>query len=122
MRESLQGYLYAEYSNTQRFTILILSRLCQTVTKVHRILATWHLTLLLCNCSHPVKNAWDDQKSIARNLKEMGLSADPNKSLHIATTRVCAACYLTQYNLDLIGEVIHCASFISVNKIIVSPN
>lgn len=37
-----------------------------------------------CN---PVKKAWDEQKSIVQNLKEMGLSADPNKSLRIATTR-----------------------------------
>jgi len=41
-------------------------------------------------CSNPVKKAWDEQKSIVQNLKEMGLSADPNKSLRIATTRVSA--------------------------------
>jgi len=39
-------------------------------------------------CSHAVKKAWDEQKSIVKNLKDMGLSADPNKSLRIATTRV----------------------------------
>jgi len=43
--------------------------------------------IMFC-CSHPVKNAWDEQKSVVRNLKDMGLSADPNKSLRIETTRV----------------------------------
>jgi len=45
-------------------------------------------TLFYVYCSHPVKKAWDEQKSVVRNLKDMGLSADPNKSLRIATTRV----------------------------------
>jgi len=42
-------------------------------------------------CSRPVKKAWDEQKSIVQNLTDMGLSADPNKSLRIATTRVSVA-------------------------------
>lgn len=30
-----------------------------------------------------IRNAWDDKKSMARNLQEMGLSFDPNRSLPI---------------------------------------
>lgn len=30
-----------------------------------------------------IRNAWDDQKSMARNLQEMGLTYDPNRSLPI---------------------------------------
>ncbi|XP_015250157.1 nucleolar protein 16 [Cyprinodon tularosa] len=30
-----------------------------------------------------IRNAWDDNKSTARNLQEMGLSFDPNRSLPI---------------------------------------
>ncbi|KAG7217167.1 hypothetical protein INR49_027708 [Caranx melampygus] len=30
-----------------------------------------------------IRNAWDDRKSMARNLQEMGLAFDPNKSLPI---------------------------------------
>ncbi|XP_041864126.1 nucleolar protein 16 [Melanotaenia boesemani] len=33
---------------------------------------------------HPdIRNAWDDKKSMAKNLMEMGLSADPNRSLPV---------------------------------------
>ncbi|KAG8578878.1 hypothetical protein GDO81_010650 [Engystomops pustulosus] len=31
-----------------------------------------------------IRKAWDDQKSVASNLAEMGLAADPNKSLPIS--------------------------------------
>ncbi|CAI5642653.1 nucleolar protein 16 [Oreochromis niloticus] len=30
-----------------------------------------------------IRNAWDDNKSVARNLQEMGLAFDPNRSLPI---------------------------------------
>ncbi|XP_047463751.1 nucleolar protein 16 [Mugil cephalus] len=30
-----------------------------------------------------IRNAWDRRKSLARNLAEMGLAADPNKSLPV---------------------------------------
>nr|XP_046266830.1 nucleolar protein 16 [Scatophagus argus] len=30
-----------------------------------------------------IRNAWDDKKSMARNLQEMGLAFDPNRSLPI---------------------------------------
>ncbi|KAM9349033.1 nucleolar protein 16 [Symphorus nematophorus] len=30
-----------------------------------------------------IRNAWDDKKSMARNLQEMGLTFDPNRSLPI---------------------------------------
>jgi len=34
-----------------------------------------------------VRQAWDDRKSLQANLKEMGLSVDPNKSLRIPSTK-----------------------------------
>jgi hypothetical protein len=34
-----------------------------------------------------VKRAWDEHKSVKRNLVDMGLSTDPNQTLRIATTR-----------------------------------
>jgi len=57
---------------------------------------------VLFYCSQPVKKAWDEQKSIVQNLKDMGLSADPNKSLHITTTRVWSIESLSNYTLLLI--------------------
>ncbi|XP_072230635.1 nucleolar protein 16 [Leuresthes tenuis] len=39
-----------------------------------------------CNprIEHPqIRNAWDDKKSMAKNLLEMGLSSDPNRSLPV---------------------------------------
>ncbi|KAM4545924.1 nucleolar protein 16 [Odontesthes bonariensis] len=39
-----------------------------------------------CNprIEHPqIRNAWDDKKSMAKNLLEMGLSSDPNRTLPV---------------------------------------
>uniref|UniRef100_A0A3Q3X6T4 Nucleolar protein 16 n=1 Tax=Mola mola TaxID=94237 RepID=A0A3Q3X6T4_MOLML len=33
-----------------------------------------------------IRNAWDDRKSMARNLQDMGLAFDPNRSLPIKKT------------------------------------
>nr|XP_033783457.1 nucleolar protein 16 [Geotrypetes seraphini] len=35
-----------------------------------------------------IRNAWDDSKSVARNLAEMGLSVNPNKTLPIQQAKV----------------------------------
>ncbi|KAK2828037.1 hypothetical protein Q5P01_019071 [Channa striata] len=35
-----------------------------------------------------IRNAWDDKKSTARNLQEMGLAFDPNRVLPIKTPRL----------------------------------
>lgn len=35
-----------------------------------------------------IRNAWDDNKSMARNLQEMGLAFDPNRSLPIKKHRL----------------------------------
>merc|ERR1712179_320535 len=37
--------------------------------------------------SKHVKNAWDAKKSMSQNLKDIGLSVDPNKSVPIKTLR-----------------------------------
>jgi len=34
-----------------------------------------------------IKHAWDDRLSLQANLSEMGLSADPNKTLHIPSAK-----------------------------------
>lgn len=34
-----------------------------------------------------LKNAWDDKKSIHKNMADMGLSVDPNKSLKVPTLK-----------------------------------
>lgn len=38
-----------------------------------------------------MRHAWDDKKSMARNLQEMGLAFDPNKSLPIKKQRLISA-------------------------------
>ncbi|GAA6232526.1 nucleolar protein 16 [Lates japonicus] len=35
-----------------------------------------------------IRNAWDDKKSMARNLQEMGLAFDPNRTLPIKKQRL----------------------------------
>lgn len=35
-----------------------------------------------------IRNAWDDKKSMARNLQEMGLAFDPNRTLPIMKQRL----------------------------------
>ncbi|KAK7110184.1 nucleolar protein 16-like [Littorina saxatilis] len=34
-----------------------------------------------------IRQAWDEKKSMLSNLQEMGLSANPNKSIHIPTAK-----------------------------------
>ena len=53
-------------------------------------------------CSKQIKHAWDAKKSLQANLKEMGISADPNKTVKIPKTKVfdnsCTKCmYHTKY-------------------------
>ncbi|NWI65696.1 NOP16 protein, partial [Todus mexicanus] len=53
-------------------------------------------------CSH-IRHAWDSSKSVAQNLAEMGLAADPNKAVPIPKKKLavsapgwggsCAACF-----------------------------
>lgn len=44
---------------------------------------------VLCLCTSPlIRNAWNNRKSTARNLQEMGLAFDPNRSLPIKKTSV----------------------------------
>lgn len=38
--------------------------------------------------SPQIRNAWDNRKSMARNLQDMGLAFDPNRSLPLKKTRV----------------------------------
>ncbi|KAG8439322.1 hypothetical protein GDO86_005518 [Hymenochirus boettgeri] len=35
----------------------------------------------------PIRNAWDNKKCVARNLADMGLAIDPNKSLPISKNK-----------------------------------
>lgn len=38
--------------------------------------------------SAQIRNAWDNKKSMARNLQEMGLAFDPNRTVPIKKTSV----------------------------------
>lgn len=38
--------------------------------------------------SPQIRNAWDNRKSMARNLQDMGLAFDPNRSLPLKKTKV----------------------------------
>lgn len=42
--------------------------------------------------SAQIRNAWDNRKSMARNLQEMGLTSDPNRALPIKKQRVSYCC------------------------------
>jgi len=48
----------------------------------------WVCSWFVICISEEVKKAWDEHKSVAQNLAEMGLSADPNKTLRILSTKV----------------------------------
>uniref|UniRef100_A0A673XWT4 Nucleolar protein 16 n=1 Tax=Salmo trutta TaxID=8032 RepID=A0A673XWT4_SALTR len=37
-----------------------------------------------------IRNAWSDKKSVARNLRDMGLAFDPNRALPIKTPTIAA--------------------------------
>ena len=43
---------------------------------------------MFIDASDEIKHAWDDRLSLQANLREMGLSADPNKTLHIPSAKV----------------------------------
>jgi len=45
--------------------------------------------------SDEVREAWDSRKSLQANLRHMGLSVDPNKTLRIPTAKVSTVNYLT---------------------------
>lgn len=42
--------------------------------------------------SPQIRNAWDNRKSMARNLQDMGLAFDPNRSLPLKKTSVSNRC------------------------------
>jgi len=72
-------------SMAQTLKVLLIAEFCSLQLDGFNLVS---FILFLFYFSHPVKKAWDEQKSVTQNLKDMGLSADPNKSLRIATTRV----------------------------------
>ncbi|WAR22551.1 NOP16-like protein [Mya arenaria] len=45
------------------------------------------VTKRLARKNKEIKECWDDKKSVLNNLADMGLSADPNKTLHIKSTK-----------------------------------
>lgn len=47
-----------------------------------------------------VKNAWDDKKSVKKNLNEMGLSVDPNKTIRIPKTKDLIGSNTKKENVD----------------------
>lgn len=49
--------------------------------------------MLCLRASSLIRNAWDNHKSTARNLQEMGLAFDPNRSLPIKKTSVSVSHY-----------------------------
>lgn len=48
-----------------------------------------------------IKESWDRRKSVAKNLAEMGLSANPNKTIHIKSSKEL----ITPMDLDDTGGV-----------------
>uniref|UniRef100_A0A8C7SJ90 Nucleolar protein 16 n=1 Tax=Oncorhynchus mykiss TaxID=8022 RepID=A0A8C7SJ90_ONCMY len=62
--------------NTRNYTFLIMSfYLCNKLMFIP---------------SPQIRNAWSDKKSVARNLRDMGLAFDPNRALPIKTPAVNA--------------------------------
>lgn len=49
--------------------------------------------MLCLRASSLIRNAWNNHKSTARNLQEMGLAFDPNRSLPIKKTSVSVSYY-----------------------------
>lgn len=47
-----------------------------------------------------IKESWDKRKSVAKNLADMGLSANPNKTIHIKTAKEL----ITPMDLDGTGK------------------
>lgn len=46
------------------------------------------MALFMC-FSKEIAESWDRKKSVLKNLADMGISADPNKTIRIKTTKVC---------------------------------
>uniref|UniRef100_A0A2C9LZA4 Nucleolar protein 16 n=1 Tax=Biomphalaria glabrata TaxID=6526 RepID=A0A2C9LZA4_BIOGL len=49
-----------------------------------------------------IKNAWDEGKSLTQNLKEMGISADPNKTLKVPRSK---AVKMGMMNVEMEAEI-----------------
>ena len=44
--------------------------------------------LFVYHFSDAIKEAWDEKKTVDRNMREMGLSADPNKTIPVPKAKV----------------------------------
>ncbi|KAF6739527.1 Nucleolar protein 16 [Oryzias melastigma] len=53
-----------------------------------------------------IRNAWDDSKSTASNLLEMGLSSDPNRTLPVKKTRVSETWFREHPDRPVLSSVI----------------
>lgn len=67
----------------QKHTRLIVTLQISSETLLYVCVSNWFLFH-----SSQIRNAWDDKKSMARNLQEMGLAFDPNRTLPIKKQRV----------------------------------
>ena len=67
--------MVANLTNTQEFLVLFVQEVQLT-------------TFCVLSLSTQIRNAWDNKKSTARNLQEMGLAFDPNRTVPIAKSRV----------------------------------
>ncbi|KAH9513336.1 Nucleolar protein 16 [Bulinus truncatus] len=54
------------------------------------------------NFSDEIKKAWDQGKSVFQNLKEMGISADPNKTLKVPHSK---AVKMGMMNIEMEAEI-----------------
>uniref|UniRef100_A0A3B3TY10 Nucleolar protein 16 n=1 Tax=Poecilia latipinna TaxID=48699 RepID=A0A3B3TY10_9TELE len=62
---------------------LYYSDLILVLTFCHPASFLYNFYFILVIFSAQIRNAWDNNKSMARNLQEMGLSFDPNRTLPI---------------------------------------
>uniref|UniRef100_A0A3B4VMV9 Nucleolar protein 16 n=1 Tax=Seriola dumerili TaxID=41447 RepID=A0A3B4VMV9_SERDU len=51
-----------------------------------------------------IRNAWDDNKSMARNLQEMGLAFDPNRTLPIKKQRLLGEDKVTKAPVNIVTK------------------
>ena len=58
--------------------------------------------IILISCSKEIKESWDRRMSVFQNLKEMGLSSDPNKTLKTKKTKVSPFIFYSRYILNII--------------------
>ena len=50
---------------------------------------TFYVALyVFCLCSEEIRNDWDSKKTVEQNLKDMGLSANPNITIPIPKAKV----------------------------------